>query len=57
MKRTRTSSSKLRLSRETVRHLVDSDLAHAAARGVEIQGTDLACWTTSCPPPKVEPNP
>ena len=55
MKRTRTSSSKLRLARETVRRLVDSDLVHAAAAGVEIQATGDICYTLSCPPPKRDP--
>jgi hypothetical protein len=53
MKRTRISSSKLRLSRETVRRLVDSDLVHAVAGDVQILATaDAACWTQGCPPSK-----
>ena len=58
MKRTRTSSSKLRLARETVRRLVDSDLVHVAAGGdVQIQATGLVCFTQDCPPPKQDPQP
>jgi hypothetical protein len=53
MKRTRTSSSKLRLARETVRRLVDSDLVHAAGGNLQIQATsDPSCWSMGCPPPK-----
>ncbi len=46
MKRTRTSSSKLSLARETVRRLVDSHLVHVAGGdGVGAQGITDNCLT------------
>lgn len=58
MKRTRTSSTRLGLSRETVRRLVDSDLGrvHAGA-GVGLQALTDLCFTDICPPPKRDPVP